>query len=144
MQPPRSLQAPNVSSLNFMCCVLSRSVVSNSLQPHGLQPARLLCSWGFSRQKYWSGLPCPPPVKFYRGFFINNFSFDDSHSGRCEVIVHWIIVLSSFSLMVSYVEHLFMCLLAINVVFEKLSISVFCFFYSLPHSIQDLISLTRD
>ena len=23
--------------------------------------ARLLCRWGFSRQEYWSGLPCPPP-----------------------------------------------------------------------------------
>ena len=23
--------------------------------------ARLLCSWGFSRQEYWSELPCPPP-----------------------------------------------------------------------------------
>ena len=22
---------------------------------------RLLCPWGFSRQLYWSGLPCPPP-----------------------------------------------------------------------------------
>ena len=21
----------------------------------------LLCQWGFSRQEYWSGLPCPPP-----------------------------------------------------------------------------------
>ena len=40
--------------------MLSRSVVSNSLQPHGLQPARLLCPWRFSRQEYWSGLPCPP------------------------------------------------------------------------------------
>ena len=37
------------------------SVMSNSLRPHGLQPARLLCPWGFSRQEYWSGLPCPPP-----------------------------------------------------------------------------------
>ena len=27
----------------------------------GLKPARLLCPWGFSRQEYWSGLPCPPP-----------------------------------------------------------------------------------
>ena len=45
-----------------MCvCVLSHSVMSNSLQPSGLQPARLLCPWGFSRQEYWSGLPCPPP-----------------------------------------------------------------------------------
>ena len=39
--------------------VLSRSVVSDSLRPHGLQPTRLLCSWGFSRQEYWSRLPCP-------------------------------------------------------------------------------------
>ena len=40
---------------------LNRSVMSYYLQPHGLQTARLLCSWGFSRQEYWSGLPCPPP-----------------------------------------------------------------------------------
>ena len=43
------------------CAVLSCSVVSDSLWPHGLQPARLLCPWGFSRQEYWSGLPCPLP-----------------------------------------------------------------------------------
>ena len=36
-------------------------VVSNSLWPYGLSPTRLLCSWGFSRQEYWNGLPCPPP-----------------------------------------------------------------------------------
>ena len=41
--------------------MLSHSMVSNSLRPHGLQPARLLCPWGFARQEYWSGLPCPPP-----------------------------------------------------------------------------------
>ena len=28
------------------------------MQPHG--PTRLPCPWGFSRQEYWSGLPCPP------------------------------------------------------------------------------------
>ena len=45
-----------------MCCaVLSCSAMSNSLQLHGLQPTRLLCPWGFSRQEHWSGLPCPPP-----------------------------------------------------------------------------------
>ena len=44
------------------CCpVLSCSVMADSLPPHGLWPARLLCPWGFSRQEYWSGLPCPPP-----------------------------------------------------------------------------------
>ena len=41
--------------------VLHCSVMSDSLQPHGLEPARLLCPSGFSRQEYWSGLPCPPP-----------------------------------------------------------------------------------
>ena len=46
----------------YVCpTVLSCSVMSNSLQPHGLQPTRLLYPWGFSRQEYWSGLPCPPP-----------------------------------------------------------------------------------
>ena len=24
-------------------------------------PSRLLCPWGFSKQEYWSGLPCLPP-----------------------------------------------------------------------------------
>ena len=43
------------------CAVLSHSVVSDSLQIYGLWPAILLCPWGFSRQEYWSGLPCLPP-----------------------------------------------------------------------------------
>ena len=34
----------------------SCSVVSESLRPHGLYPARLLCPWGFSGQEHWSGL----------------------------------------------------------------------------------------
>ena len=38
-----------------MCACL---VMSDSLQSHGLQAARLL---GFSRQEHWSGLPLPPP-----------------------------------------------------------------------------------
>ena len=46
---------------NKECAVLSCSVMSDSLQPYGLQPARLLCPWGFSRQEYWSGLPFPSP-----------------------------------------------------------------------------------
>ena len=41
--------------------VPSHSVMSNSLWPHGLESARRVCPWGFSRQEYWSGLPCPPP-----------------------------------------------------------------------------------
>ena len=50
------------NSLDYtMSHVLRHSVVSDSLQSHGLEPTRLLCPWGFSRQEYWSGLPCPPP-----------------------------------------------------------------------------------
>ena len=45
----------------MLCAVLRCSVMSDSVIPYGPQPARLLCPWGFSRQEYWSGLPCPPP-----------------------------------------------------------------------------------
>ena len=45
----------------FPICVPSCSVVYDSLQPCGLGPTRLLCPWGFSRQEYCSGFPCPPP-----------------------------------------------------------------------------------
>ena len=37
-------------------CVLNCSIVPGSLQPHGL----VSLSMGFSRQEYWSGLPCLP------------------------------------------------------------------------------------
>ena len=47
--------------LEFNLCVCVCLAMSDYLQPHGLHPTRLLCPWGFSRQEYWSGLPCPPP-----------------------------------------------------------------------------------
>ena len=50
----------NIRSQVVLLFVLSRSTVSKSLPPHGLQPTRLFCPWGFSRQKYWSRLPWPP------------------------------------------------------------------------------------
>ena len=42
----------------YLCCVLSWAVLRcvQLFWPHGLQPARLLCPWGFSRQEWWSGL----------------------------------------------------------------------------------------
>ena len=51
-------------ALIYCECVCLCSVAKlclTPLQPHGLWLTRLLCSWGFSRQDYWSGLPCPPP-----------------------------------------------------------------------------------
>ena len=52
-----------LSKARWLCVwdVLTRSVVSDSLQLHELYLARFLCPWGFSRQKYWSGLACPSP-----------------------------------------------------------------------------------
>ena len=47
--------------------------MSDPLWPHGLYPARFLCPWDFSRHRYWSGLPFPPP-----GIFLiqgSNFCF---------------------------------------------------------------------
>ena len=41
-------------------CVLSCSVVSHSATPWTVARQAPL-SMGFSRQEYWSGLPCPPP-----------------------------------------------------------------------------------
>ena len=49
-------------------CVCAHSVLSDSLQPHGLYPARLLCPCDFSRQEYWSGLPFPTPGLEPRGW----------------------------------------------------------------------------
>ena len=43
-----------------LCCVLSQSYLT-LCDPHRLQPTRHLCPWGFSRQEYWSALPCPSP-----------------------------------------------------------------------------------
>ena len=55
-----SLPGASLPYLRYLLyAVLSRSVVSDSATPR--TPARLLCSWGFSRQEYWSRLPCPPP-----------------------------------------------------------------------------------
>ena len=48
-------------SLTCMCVCEAISVVSDSLRPCGLQPIRLLCPWGFSRQEYWTTLPYLPP-----------------------------------------------------------------------------------
>ena len=45
--------------VQFSSVQFSHSVVSDSLQPHG--STRPFCPQGFSRQEYWSGLPCHPP-----------------------------------------------------------------------------------
>ena len=46
---------------NFTKCVITQPCPT-LCDPHGLELARLLCPWDFSRQEYWSGLLSPPPV----------------------------------------------------------------------------------
>ena len=45
-----------LSSVNLVCGCVSRSVVSDFLQPHGLQPARLICPWNSSGMN--TGVDC--------------------------------------------------------------------------------------
>ena len=56
----------------FNAKVKVKSLASNSLQPPGLQPTRLLCTWDFvpsvhgvvhvqPTREYWSRLPFPSP-----------------------------------------------------------------------------------
>ena len=59
--PEALLHTPSSKKSDYQT-VLTHSVMSDSLQPHGLESASLLCPWGFSRQEYWSGLPCLPPT----------------------------------------------------------------------------------
>ena len=40
----------------LLACMLSLLVMSHSLQPHGLQPARLLCPWNFPGKN--TGMGC--------------------------------------------------------------------------------------
>ena len=55
--------AINFPWMQLCLCVLmlSHSVVSNSLQPHGLVACQAPLSMGFPRQEHWSGLPFPSP-----------------------------------------------------------------------------------
>ena len=76
-----------LSSFRGVLCwaVLSHSVVSDSLRPHGLQPTRLY-PWRFSRQEYWSGLPCPPPGDLPPGLpYFRWIIYHLSHWGRPKV-----------------------------------------------------------
>ena len=51
------------SSIFTHACLLSCSLVSDSLPPHGCSPSGS-SAHGISWQEYWSGLPCPPPGDF--------------------------------------------------------------------------------
>ena len=50
-------------AMSAPCIALVYSVILDSLRPHGLYAARLLCPWdsGFFWQEYWNWLPFPSP-----------------------------------------------------------------------------------
>ena len=49
-------------NINHLCvCLLCCSVMSDSLQPHGLLPARLLCPWNFLGKNTGAGCHFPVP-----------------------------------------------------------------------------------
>ena len=47
--------------LNGTCVREVASVVSDSLRPLGITACQVPLSIGFSREQYWSQLPCPCP-----------------------------------------------------------------------------------
>ena len=48
---------------NKILCTASLKYIHNvlCLVTQRCPTLRLLCPWGFCRQEYWSGLPCPSP-----------------------------------------------------------------------------------
>ena len=83
----------------------SRSVVSDSLRPHGLQPTRLLYPWDFPGKSTGVGCHCLPrqlnyftyPLAIHEGssFFISSSTltivhlFDHTQPNVCEVVPLW-------------------------------------------------------
>ena len=55
------LAPPGKAHMPMCMYVLSRSVLSDSLQPHVTVACQAPLSIGFPRQEYWSGLPYPSP-----------------------------------------------------------------------------------
>ena len=71
-----------VMHLVFLCsmcvCVLSRSVVTYSLRPHGLQPARLLCPWNFNKN---TGVGCQ--------FLLQGIFLIQGSNPSLRYLLHW-------------------------------------------------------
>ena len=49
-----------MNSLKITTCLVPQSCLT-LCYPVDYSLSGFSCPWGFSRQEYWSGLPCPPP-----------------------------------------------------------------------------------
>ena len=58
--PDHPLPDPRFKAAQLYVCSIA-SVMSDSLHPTWIVARQAPLSMGFSRQEYWSGLPCPPP-----------------------------------------------------------------------------------
>ena len=85
-----------------LCVCLVAQLCLTLCDPMELQPTRLLCPWGLSRQNYWNGLPCPPP-----GDLLNP---DLPH---CRQILYWLshqgIPMNTYILVYWYVYNKYSC-----------------------------------
>ena len=62
-----------------MCAVLSHSIMSDSLRPHGLEPSRLLCPWNFPGKN--TGAGCH--------FLLQRIFFTQGSNLRLLHLPHW-------------------------------------------------------
>ena len=73
-------------------CVLSRSVISDSLRPHGLQPARLLCPWDSPGKN--TGVGCH--------FLLQGTFLTQGSNPRLLQFLHWQILYHIWEVHVTY------------------------------------------
>ena len=68
----------------YVCCCLISNSCSTLLQPHGLQPTRLLCQWDFSSKN--TGVGCH---FLLQGIFPTPDQTQVSCIGR-QILYHWV------------------------------------------------------
>ena len=82
-----------------LCAVLGHSVVSDALQPHGLQPTRLLCPWGVGCHAFPKGIF--PTQEMNRGllhcrWILHQLSYLGSPKCRYLHLIHRVAVKSKY------------------------------------------------
>ena len=59
--PQRAATEVHTSPALFQSLCSVTQLCPTLCDPMDCSPPGSFCPWGFSRQEYWSGLPCPPP-----------------------------------------------------------------------------------